>query len=347
MSLIFCDGCDDGLLSSKWPSTNNVTTVAARNGNGYRTAGSTTASANNRLQRQVAAADEHATFIFGTAVAFGATGQVTVGRGLMEFLSDAGATTHVTLRVNADGSITAIRGTIGGAALGTSPIGVIGSVAGTFYYVEAKVTLSDTVGVVTVKVNNAVVLNLTGIDTKNAGTKTVLDSVALGYMNNTTSTYDDIVLLNGAGSVNNDFIGDVAIETLYPNGNGSSSQFVGSDGNSTDNYLLVNETPPVTTSYVGSGTSGNKDLYTLDDLVRASGSIPGLIITALAADSDAVARNMKIDVKSGATTSAGADNALTTSYTAYRRPLDQNPVGAVAWTISSVNALEVGVEAGT
>lgn len=51
------------------------------------------------------------------------------------------------------------------------------------------------------------------------------------------------------------------IDTLRPNGNGYLNEWLGSDGNSIDNYAMVNETPPSTLEYVESSVDGQRDMY--------------------------------------------------------------------------------------
>ena len=84
-----------------------------------------------------------------------------------------------------------------------------------------------------------------------------------------TTIFDDVYLMAGTGD---EFLGDCTVATLLPTGNGFVNQFVGSDGNSTDNYLLVDEQPPSSTDYVGSATTGQQDLYTLTNLT-GSGTV--------------------------------------------------------------------------
>ena len=135
------------------------------------------------------------------------------------------------------------------------------------------------------------------MDTKNAGTKTVFDSVPVDRFDQHRSAnaaiYDDFYLMTGSGDTP---LGDIVIETLYPNGNGNANQFVGSDGDSTNNYLLVNETgAPVTSSYVADSTSGHQDMYALTDLVTSAGTVLGVCHSAYLAKTDAVnARQAKI-----------------------------------------------------
>jgi hypothetical protein len=140
-------------------------------------------------------------------------------------------------------------------------------------------------------------------------------------------------------------LGDIVVETLYPNGNGNANQWLGSDGDSTNNYLLVNETgAPVTTDYVADSVSGHQDMYTLTDLVHTTGTVLGVCHSAYAAKTDAVnARQIKLVNRRAADTKSVALD-LTTTYTGYQYALAQDPETGAAWTIANVNSLQSGVE---
>jgi hypothetical protein len=58
--------------------------------------------------------------------------------------------------------------------------------------------------------------------------------------------------------------GEGEVIVLRPNGNGDNSQWVGSDADSTDNYLLVDEVPPSATDYVENETDEEIDDYNLE-----------------------------------------------------------------------------------
>lgn len=78
--------------------------------------------------------------------------------------------------------------------------------------------------------------------------------------------FTDVEVLDVDATAPNDWPGPGSIGYLRPNGNGASSQWAGSDGNSTDNYLLLDETPPNgVTDYIQSNTSGQIDDWTLTD----------------------------------------------------------------------------------
>lgn len=299
-------------------------------------------NANNEfVRRAVAASEEHATFIVGSAlhVATPATGEVSV----VALRSDAGATSHITLSMSSSGGLSVRRGNHGDVVIGAA-----GTLAtGTWYFIELKVTLSDTVGTIDVRVNGASTLSLTGQDTKNLGTKTVFDTVLLGNTSTGAPTmyYDDVYVVNGAGTVNNNFLGDLRVRSLAPSGNGTSSQLLGSDGNSIDNYLLVDDPTPDTADYVGSATLDQKDTYAFTDLPDTSGQVLGVQVNALATKTDTGARNLALVTRSGVTDYDSPDAALTNGsnlFVQHLRELD--PATAAAWTRAAVNAAEFGVK---
>lgn len=281
-------------------------------------------------------ADKHATMLCG----FGFYGGVNYDAFRLIFAGDNNGTAHITIQPSATGQLIAMRGA---TELGRSDPNTV--IQDTWAYVEVKVILSDTVGAVVIKVNGATVLNLTNVDTKNAGTAATLDTVRWGATSATPNIYiDDIYIANGAGAVNNDFVGECRVRALYPTGNGNSSQFTGSDGNSVDNYLLVDDPQPVTADFVGSATVDQKDTYVFEDLPDLSGVVAGVQILAYAAKTDAGARGLALVTRSGGTDYDSADAALGTSPVFVRQIRETNPATGVAWLRTEVNGAEFGVK---
>jgi hypothetical protein len=333
MSLLFMEGFDDNLATrGKWTSYGTETYTTGRLGNAARWANGT----NNGMRKVVAGADEHATMTVGFAFK---PDNAYNNAALLNFISDTSATTHIALGTDINNALVVRRGA---TVLGTSSSNLI--VPGTFIYIECSVVLHDTTGSVVVKVNTATVLNLTSVDTKNGGTKTVFEGIRFDNQTGQTSQMDDIYLSNGAGAVNTGFLGDVSVETLFPNGNGNSSQLLGSDADSVDNYLLVDEVTPNTTDYVGSGTDNQKDTYAFTNLVHSTGNIRGIQTAMYAAKSDSGARSMAKVIRSGGTDFDGADKVLSTSFTAIFEINETDPNTAAAWTIANTNAAEFGVK---
>jgi len=350
MSLVFCDGFDDGLTIQKWNAGfgGGCSTVSGgRTGNRLRAVDN-----NGFIKHKVDAADEHATMTVGCALnqdtwAFNNSNSTS---GQITLTSDSAATLHITVLLTGSTTspvINVYRGGTNGTLL--SSVAVSNWINAQWYYLEASAVLSDTVGSVVVKLNGTTINNITSVDTKNGGTKTVFDSFVLQAAhangNGDSIYFDDVYMTNGAGSVNTGFLGDIAVETLYPSGDGSASQFTGSDGNSTNNYALVNEAgAPNTTTYTQDATVGQRDLYAYTDLIRTRGTVYRIQINCYVQASDNGAVSAKNVVKSGATVVSGAAAPVVTTYVPVLSLQETDPNTATAWTIAGVNAAEIGVE---
>lgn len=263
--------------------------------------------------------------------------------GSIVFYGDSGATQHITVRHNnSTGYIEVLRG---GTVIGT---GTTLLPNGTWFYIEISITISDTVGEVHVRLNGSLTdeVSFTG-DTKNGGTASTIDRVQFssGWAGGVGSAWlADLYILNDTGTTNNNFLGDVAVRTLSPNGNGTYSQLAGSDGDSIDNYLLVDEHPYSTADYVGSSITGTKDTYTMQDLPAGVTTVYGLQVAGKMMKSDASLGQARYLVRSNSTDIGGTTRALSTSAVTYYELYENNPATTSQWTIADVNNLETGME---
>lgn len=284
-----------------------------------------------------------ATVVVG--VAWGAWELNSLAR--VSVFGDAGTVEHVRLSQDSAGHLVVSRA---GTVLATSsdvvlPYGVIGSIP-YWRYIEMKVTISDTVGTVQVRVDGGVtpVINLTGVDTRNGGSSTNIDAVGISNPPGAYAVFDDLYVLNTLGSVNNDFLGDVRVMTLSPNADGSSSDLVNSGGNSISNYSFVDEKPWNSVDYVESTVSGARDTYNVENLPPAAITVYAAQSLALVKRPDSGIVSMKTVVKSGATLSYGPVVVLSTNWTALVKIEEADPATAAPWTTSAVNSVEVGAE---
>src|SRR5258705_829571 len=151
MALLFIDGFDDGLVASKWYFVSSVSIVS-----GGRTLNRALLQDNSDsvLRKTVAIADYHVTFLTGFAFMLGSSYNASQ---ILTFLSDTNATSHILMGVNTNNAIEIRRG--GTLILTTANNSIT---PGVFAYVEILVTLSDTVGVVTVKVDGVQVGTFSG-----------------------------------------------------------------------------------------------------------------------------------------------------------------------------------------
>jgi len=301
---------------------------------------------NDQLLRNFPAADEHATITVGKWVRPTIATAAGPAESFWQFRSDAGATLHVAVTFTASLQLGVYLGD--GTLLGTTDI--IWPSTGTTRYIEIQVVLHDTAGSVKIWSDGNQVLNLTGIDTKNGGTKTVLDQFrfhnASAGGQRANPQIDDIYITNGAGAAPyNGNLGDIVVDTLFPNGNGNYSDFLGSDADRVDNFLLVDENPhDGDTSYVESGVDTERDSYGFDDLAYATGAVFGVIATAVVRNLGA-ADNLQVSTRIAAADYDGATQAAPAGFDAsVEERWQQSPATAAAWTIAEVNAAEFGIE---
>lgn len=166
-----------------------------------------------------------------------------------------------------------------------------------------------------------------------------------------TAVIDDFYIDNTAGESTFGPVPDLRFAFLLPNGNGSLSQFIGSDGNSTDNYLLVNERPhDGDTSYVKAVSANTKDLYNMADITLEPGWTINAVIPCTIARKVNAADDTKIRLalRSGVVDWQGPERELLPYYTLLSERLETDPDGVAPWNESKVNGMEIGiVSAGT
>ena len=330
MTLLFVDGFDAADTSIKWSSDLNPTQTAwatGRFGTGLSLAGK------SRMQKGIPAS---ATVTCGFAF-YSPASTAGVFNEQFCFYADGGTVQHILLRYVPGGGAWQV--SRGGTVIATSATGVHPN--GTWAYVEIKGSINATTGIVVLRVNGVEVINFTG-NTKNGGTSTNIDSFQVRYDGgNGGQQWDDLYCLNSLGTTNNDFLGDVRVQTLVPNGPGSNTQLTPSAG---ANWDAVNELPYSATDYVSGSTVGNKDTYATSDL-PAGYSVIAVQANATAMKTDAGTRNLKTTIRAGGTDySDTTAAALTTSDRTISSVRETNPSGSVAWSQASVNAMEIGVE---
>ena len=287
-----------------------------------------------------------ATYIIGFAVKKTTTG--SSGNYVLCRIVD-GSTTQCSLRLSEAGVLDVVRG---------SSTAVTGGVAASafpsqtdFHYVEWKVTISDSISANTciVRVDGAEFINVAAgqslrATANNQGTNIIFGSESV---TGTVRQFDDLYICDGSGSKNNNFLGDIRVDVILPNGAGTYTDGTPSTGS--DNWAMVDETLLSTTDYVSFAYSASpnlKDSYAFADLPALGGSLVlGVQVNAAAATSDSGAtRDVAIFTKSASTEDTGASKTVATALNSVRELMEDDPDTSTAWTQSGVNAAEFGVK---
>ena len=206
----------------------------------------------------------------------------------------------------------------------------------TWYYIELSSTLSTSGATYTIRINGHVE---TSGNIPLPLLFTPSDPMvwkAVGVIGD-TGTYIDDFYEDDAGA----FAGDGAALVLRPNAVGDASDWVASTPG--DNYLMVDDIhSDGDATYVHSDTTpGDKDLYGLEDLAGGQ--------TVFYLQTRVVSRRVTTDtgslqtvLESGTTENLGAEFTPGTTYAHFLEGYLLSPFTAVAWTISEVNAMQLG-----
>lgn len=328
MALLFIDGFDAGDTSLKWRSGGTITSTA---GGPFGTG--RYASVSGLFYHDMAVAKSK---IFCGFAASCSSISASGGGIVLYLIGDNRTVTHLTLWIKQD-EVRLVRGAFGGTTIASAA----GSfMQNTFYYIEVSATIADAGGTCEVRLNGVTVINYTG-DTKNAGTNNSIDCI--GFSSNSNSIgVDDFWIADDTGPApHNTFLGNVRIQTLVPSGAGNSTQFTPSTG---ANYSTVDELPYSSTDYVSSQTAGQKDTYAMTDIAASPQNIFATQTNLIARKTDAGSIGVRPILRSGGTDYAGSSTYLGVGDVVIRELHPLNPATSTAWTASSVNAIETGME---
>lgn len=223
--------------------------------------------------------------------------------------------------------------------------------ANTYYHLEFKATINDSTGSFHVRVNGETVggLNLTGQDTQNTANASA-NTIRFWWPPVTapvTADYDDLYICNLSGGSNNDFRGDCKVEAINPTAEGGYSEWTPLSG--TDNALMVDDgaSPDDDTTYVSSLTQNVRDTYVMGDLATVTGTVYGVQTVIRARKDDAGTRKVRPLFRRAGNDAQGAEATITDTYSTHLEVFETDPSDASAWTISKVNAAEIGEKLST
>lgn len=211
-----------------------------------------------------------------------------------------------------------------------------------WFHLEVKAYLHASAGTLEMKINGSTTNTHTGLNTVQGRGDGLWDNIEVGadaaYW--VDSMYiDDFYIMDGTGTINNNMIGSpTSIVVSRPNGTGNSSQLVGSDGDSNNNWKLVADSADVT---YNAGQPGDKDTYQLSDINSAAAY--GVYVTAGVQSLDMGEKSIRPVLRSSGTDYAGATGIAPRTGGAIGDVWSEDPAGG-AWSQAKINALEAGVE---
>ena len=331
MALLFCDSFDHyTTVLQKWTVMDTATISA---GNGRNGTASLRFARMEHYARKTLGVNAQ-TLVVGIACRVSSILAGCLAIGFM----DAGLW-QCEVRINALGQLTICRNA---TVLATSANSLL---INTYYYIEFKVYIHDAAGSAEIKVNGISWASVAGADTKNtvnAYANQVQIGAGGGVGSASIGDYDDLYVCDNAGVVNNDYLGDVRVQAILPDGAGGNTEWDPSAG---ANWQCVDEVPPnEDVDYVYTSVAGERDSYTFVNLIPVAGSINAVVIYPRSRKDDAGARTVAPVVRIGGINYDGIGQAIGNSYAYYPQIYETSPATIAAWTIAEINGAEFGVK---
>lgn len=249
-------------------------------------------------------------------------------------------TAIVTIQVSPAGALQVRRGSHTGSLLGSTDSGVI--TASAFNHIEAKVVRDNVVGEIEIRVNGVTVLKLTDLD---LGTLNIdgVGQAGVQTLSQTTMYIDDLIIWDGDGDVNNDFLGPARVLTVFADGEGTHNDW-SVIGASTPHEAIDETTPDGDTTYIASSTVGDMQSLTVPELPPEVATVAGVFIPAMAKLSSAGTGNMKVSIESDGHIADGPDTPLTTAYTYWPVAFEKDPATGAQFDKAAIEAAEIIIE---
>jgi hypothetical protein len=244
----------------------------------------------------------------------------------------------LTICMQSDGSICARKGDRTGTVLAISDSILT---AGTFNFIETKAVFDTVAGSVQVKVNDVTKISIGSLNLGSVGGAQCF--IGLQVNGGPNSYWADIFAWDDSGTYNNDFMGPQRILTIFPNGDTAQADW--SKNGAATGYDCIDEVPQDgDTTYLRSGTVGDKSDFSLPTLPPEVASVAAVYVPVMARLDAAGIGNVKTSMISSAVALAGNDVPLTPGYIYYNNVFEYDPNTSIAWDKAGVEAALLRLE---
>lgn len=255
-------------------------------------------------------------------------------------LTDGSNNAQCGIYITTTGAIRVMSGAVDSGSTLTTSSPVI--TANAWHHIELKATISDTVGTFDVYVNGAIVVSLTGVDTKGSSSSTV-DQVNFGnsWQTNAASAprinmyVKDYVLWDTAGSINNTFFGPVFVKGLRPN---SDVSFNWTASTGSTGYTLIDEASPDDADYISATVAQTtQSEFGIENLPSDVTSVRGVVLLSRMKASDGGDCKVQMGMKSSGSQGLYTDRQITTAFTYWKDVVEVSPNTGVQFTPTEFN----------
>jgi hypothetical protein len=214
-------------------------------------------------------------------------------------------------------------------------------VPATWYYLELKYKIDDTVGYWEFYIDGTLIDSKVG-DTHFVDYALEISGHKFYGASFSDSKVDDIYIYDNTGDVQEPF-GPVKVKALLPDGD-DLVEWTSTGGN---HYDQVNDIPVNTATYVESDVASDDDLFTFADASDvATSPIYGVQLNLYAAVTDVGVFTLEGVAESNATQETANETLIDTEGGQYNFVFETDPDTAGEWTVSQLNAAIFGVRVG-
>ena len=266
---------------------------------------------------------------------------------VLAMFTDINNNQHIRVMCNPAGYLEVSRLDSGGVwtLIGTTTVPVM--TANSWKHVETKVFLDGTLGTVQIRLEGAVVLNLSALRTTSNVVSVAATCAQVWFGAGADGSgpqmnLKDFIVWDGTGAVNKDFLGTCQVFKIIPDADISLNW---TPNTGVVGFSKVNETTPDDdTGYVSAPFPLPAAMQlNLSDLPTNVTIVKGVQTVHRSRKADAGDGNIQAGLISGANTGVGVNRPITTAYTYWVDVFDQDPSGG-SWSKTLVNALKLKLD---
>jgi hypothetical protein len=204
--------------------------------------------------------------------------------------------------------------------------------------IELHIKISETEGLIALRVNLNTDVSFTG-NTK-PETDSAVKFLDFGNLYGSFAYFDDIIINDTNGIINNSWPNGAKVYYLLPTGDGSTMQWTVTPSGLTQ-YTAIDETIPSSTDYIRAGTTDLINIFSIANLPSDAGSIKAVIpqVFAFKGCIDAPS-TLGIGIDVGGGVEYSSDKVLNVSQALVTNIWEQKPGGG-NFTSADVNALQL------
>lgn len=205
----------------------------------------------------------------------------------------------------------------------------------TWFWLEAKVTSNFGATDIEVRLNNVPVVSVSGI-----AVSAQMQNVFLGDDNdaaeNSSHSVDDLIIWDGTGTRNNDFMGERRCPARFPNADTADADWTPSTG--TVGFSMLNKSTPNDATYLRATNPGDISEFQKAQLALDANDIAGVVMNWRARKSDAGVSTYRMGMHSGAIVQNSPEKFPDVAFGYDSYILERDPNGDIPWTTASLDA---------